>query len=63
MEAVRYEYKVLEVHKAVELERRLNVGAPAGWELDRLFMAQAWRTGFGGGPRVWAVFRRPVEWE
>ena len=65
MGAVKYEYKVLEVHKAEELERRLNEGAPTGWELDRVFMAAPWQMKAfgGGGPIVWAVFRRPVEWE
>lgn len=63
MEAVRYEYKVLEVHKAEELGQRLNEGAPKGWELDRLFMAAAWGGGMGSSVKVWAVFRQPVEWE
>lgn len=59
--AVGYEYKVLEVDKAEDLEKRLNEGAPEGWELDRVFMAQAWRQSLGSGPKVWAVFRRRVE--
>jgi hypothetical protein len=61
--AVQYEYKVQVVHKVEELEQRLNEGAPEGWELDRVFMAEAMRQHLGGGQTVWVVFRRPVSRE
>jgi len=61
MVAVGYEYKVLEVHKAEELEKRLNEGALEGWELDRVFMAAAWGGGMGSSVKVWVVLRRPVK--
>ena len=63
MVAVQYEYKVLEIHKAEELEKRLNEGAPEGWELDRVVMAAPFQVGkpfWAAGPVVWVVFRRGV---